>query len=63
MIGMLAETVEGNVITSGVSTIVDLFGQVWTLMTANPLVMVFVGASLVTMTLGIFRKVKKASRG
>ena len=63
MIGMLAETAGGNVITSGVSTIVDLFGQVWTLMISNPLIMVFVGASLVTMALGIFKKVKNSSKG
>ena len=37
-------TGETTAITSGVSTITDLVSQVWTIMTGNPLVMVFVGA-------------------
>lgn len=48
-----------NVITSGVSTITDLVSQVWTLMTGNPLVMVFVGASLLGVAIGIIRKLTK----
>ena len=48
-----------NVITSGVSTITDLVSQVWTLMTGNPLVMVFVGASLLGVAIGIIRRLTK----
>lgn len=47
---------ETSVITSGVSTITDLVSQVWTLMTGNPLVMVFVGASLLGVAIGVIRK-------
>lgn len=47
---------ESTVITSGVSTITDLVSQVWTLMTSNPLVMVFVGASLLGVAIGVIRK-------
>lgn len=47
---------ETNAITSGVSTITDLVSQVWTLMTSNPLVMVFVGASLLGVAIGVIRK-------
>ncbi len=43
-------------ITSGVTTITDLVSQVWTLMTSNPLVMVFVGASLLGVAIGVIRK-------
>lgn len=47
---------ETTAITSGVSTITDLVSQVWTLMTSNPLVMVFVGASLLGIAIGVIRK-------
>ena len=46
-------------ITSGVSTITDVVGSVWTLMTSNPLVMVFVGAGLLGVGIGIVRKLTK----
>ena len=48
-----------STITSGVSTITSLVGDVWTLMTSNPLVMVFVGASLLGVAIGIIRKLTK----
>lgn len=47
---------ETSTITSGVTTITDLVSQVWTLMTGNPLVMVFVGASLLGVAIGVIRK-------
>lgn len=47
---------ESSAITSGVSTITDLVSQVWTLMTSNPLVMIFVGASLLGVAIGVIRK-------
>lgn len=47
---------ESTAITSGVSTITDLVSQVWTLMTSNPLVMVFVGASLLGVAIGVIRQ-------
>lgn len=47
---------ETTAITSGVSTITDLVSQVWTLMTSNPLVMVFVGASLLGVAIGVIRQ-------
>ena len=49
----------GTAITSGVSTITELVGSVWTLMTSNPLVMVIVGASLLGVAVGIIRKLTK----
>lgn len=52
-------TGETTAITSGVSTITDLVSQVWTIMTSNPLVMVFVGASLLGVAVGVIRKLTK----
>lgn len=52
-------TGETTAITSGVTTITDLVSQVWTLMTGNPLVMVFVGASLLGAAIGVIRKLTK----
>lgn len=52
-------TGETTAITSGVSTITDLVSQVWTIMTGNPLVMVFVGASLLGVAIGVIRKLTK----
>lgn len=52
-------TGETSTITSGVSTITDLVSQVWTIMTGNPLVMVFVGASLLGVAIGVIRKLTK----
>ena len=50
---------EGTTITSGVSTITTVVSDVWTLMTGNPLVMVFVGAALLGVGIGIIRKLTK----
>lgn len=52
-------TGESTAITSGVTTITDLVSQVWTIMTGNPLVMVFVGASLLGVAIGVIRKLTK----
>lgn len=52
-------TGETTAITSGVSTITDLVSQVWTIMTGNPLVMVFVGASLLGVAVGVIHKLTK----
>ena len=46
-------------ITSGVSTITELVSSVWSIMTSNPLVMVFVGASLLGAAIGVIRKLTK----
>lgn len=46
-------------ITSGISTITSVVSQVWTTMTSNPLVMAFVGASLLCVGIGVVRKLTK----
>lgn len=54
--------VEDASITSGLSTVTSVFGEVWSLMTGNPLIMVFVGASLIGVGVGVFRKLRKSVR-
>lgn len=53
---LLAEDVA---ITSGITTITSVVSQVWTTMTGNPLVMAFVGASLLGVGIGVVRKLTK----
>ncbi|WP_164489225.1 hypothetical protein [Ruminococcus sp. Marseille-P6503] len=53
------EILAESTITGGVSTITDLVSQVWTIMTGNPLVMVFVGTSLLGVAIGVIRKLTK----
>lgn len=52
-------TMAETTITSGVSTITELVSSVWTIMTGNPLVMAFVGASLLGVAIGVIRKLTK----
>lgn len=54
--------VDDTSITSGLSTVTSVFGEVWSLMTGNPLIMVFVGASLIGVGVGVFRKLRKSVR-
>ena len=56
----VVQPLEAVAITSGVSTVVEIFGQIWSLMTGNPLIMVFIGASLLGVGVGVFRKLRSA---
>ena len=40
-----------------------LVGDVWDIMTANPILTLFICAGLVTLGFSIFRKAKRAARG
>lgn len=52
--------VEGDTsITSGMSTLTSIVSSVWTTMTGNPLVMVFVAGSLLGVGIGVIRKLTK----
>ena len=44
-------------------TLAKLVGDVWDIMTANPVLLVFLCAGLVTLGFSIFRKAKRAARG
>lgn len=46
-------------ITSGISTITSVVGDVWTMMLNNPLVMIFVGAAILGVAIGLIRKLCK----
>ena len=50
---------KATAITSGITTITSVVSQVWTTMTGNPLVMAFVGASLLGVGIGVVRKLTK----
>ena len=45
------------------STLATLVGDVWDIMTANPLLTVFICAALVSLGFSIFRRAKRAARG
>ena len=48
---------------SSTSTITTLVGNVWTLMTSNPLLLVFLAVSLLGVGIGVFKIIKGASKG
>ena len=50
-------------ILASMTTITDLVTSVWELMTSNPLLSLFLAASLLGVGVGVFRRIKRASRG
>ena len=50
-------------ILENTSTLATVVGSVWELMTGNPLLLVFICASLVSLGFVFFRKAKRAARG
>lgn len=48
---------------ANMTTITDLVTSVWELMTSNPLLSLFLAVSLLGVGVGVFRKIKRASRG
>ena len=52
-----------SALTSAVSdTIVPMMGQVWTLITGNPLLTAFAAVGLLGVGISVFRRVKRVSR-
>ena len=49
--------------TSAVSTVGEMVSEVFTMITSNPLLCVFVAASLIGVGIAVFRKIKGASGG
>lgn len=49
-------------ILAGTSTLTTLVGDVFTLMTANPLLTLFLASSVIGIGIGLFRRLRKASR-
>lgn len=50
-------------IVTAMGTLVEVMGEVWKVMTANPLLLVFLAASLFGVGIRIFKKVKSAAKG
>ena len=50
-------------IVTAMGTLVEVMGEVWKFMTANPLLLVFLAASLFGVGIRIFKKVKSAAKG
>ena len=40
----------------------DMVGEVFTMITGNPLLCVFVAASLIGVGIGVFKRIKRAAR-
>ena len=50
-------------VMSAMDTVIDLSGKVWELMTSNPVLAVFVAASLIPVGVTIFVSIRNAARG
>ncbi len=50
-----------DAVLSATDTIATLMGKVWTIMTSNPLLTLFLAAGVLSIGLVIFRKVKKTT--
>ena len=50
-------------VITAMGTLVEIMGKVWEVMTGNPLLVVFLAASLLTLGIRIFRKLKSATKG
>lgn len=49
-------------IVSSMTTLVDIMGEVWSVMTGNPLLVFFLGVSLFSVGIRVFKKVKGAAK-
>lgn len=52
-----------SAVMSAVDTIVELMGKTWELMTSNPLLTLFVAASLLPVGIALFTSLRNAARG
>lgn len=52
-----------SAVMSAVDTIVQLMGKVWDLLTSNPLLALFVAASLLPVGIALFTSLRNAARG
>lgn len=50
-------------VMSSLDTIVELSGKVWDLLTSNPLLTLFVAASLLPVGIALFTSLRNAARG
>lgn len=60
---MTTETVTiASLLTDAATVIPEAVGVAWDIITSNPLLVFFAGASLVSMGFGYWRKAKRAAR-
>ena len=52
-----------SAVLSAVDTITQLMGKVWDLLTSNPLLTLFVAASLLPVGIALFTSLRNAARG
>lgn len=52
-----------SAVMSSLDTIVELSGKVWDLLTSNPLLTLFVAASLLPVGIALFTSLRNAARG
>lgn len=52
-----------SAVMSSFETVTSLMNSVWTLMTSNPLLTLFLAAGLLSVGVGAFRKIKGAAKG
>lgn len=57
-----ADTTTITKIINGMSDLVSIMEQVWEVMTSNPLFVLFLGASLFSVGIWLFCRVKRAAR-
>ena len=50
-------------IITAMATLVEIMGAVWSVMVSNPLLVVFLAASLLCVGIKLFRKIKGAAKG
>lgn len=51
-----------DAVMGSMDTLVDLTGQVWTLMTSNPLLTLFLAVSLISVGVSVFSMIKNAAK-
>lgn len=51
-----------DAVMGSMDTLVDLTGQVWTLMTSNALLTLFLAVSLISVGVSVFRMIKNAAK-
>lgn len=59
---MVAADAAGGAL-SGVSDAVTLFSKVWEIISANPILMVFIGVALLSAGVGLFSRLFNTTRG
>lgn len=58
-----ATTTGMSAVMSAVDTITQLMGKTWDLLTSNPLLTLFVAASLLPVGIALFTSLRNAARG